>query len=98
MIKSSADYHSATSYDRYDMKGHFIDWENQPCLYKSYAGIEAIPLRKVTEFPEKSLWELEQEPNRPLDSDELDLYLLSRIFSVGYSHTAKRPHGGGYRA
>ena len=96
MIKSAADYHLATSYDRYDMKGHFIDWENQPGLYKSYAGVEAIPLPKVTEFPEKSLWGLEHEPGKQTDPGGFDLYLLSRIFSVGYSHTAKRPHENNY--
>ncbi len=96
MIKSVADYHLATSYDRYDIKGHFIDWENQPDLFKSYAETEAIPLPKVKEYPKKSLWELVREKNNHTDLKVLDLYLLSRIFSIGYSHTAKRFHGSGY--
>jgi len=58
MIKTATDYHFSTSYDRYDMKGHFLDWENQPNVYKAYPGIEVTPLPKVTDFPKRSLCEV----------------------------------------
>ncbi|MBP1738018.1 MAG: hypothetical protein H6Q48_311, partial [Deltaproteobacteria bacterium] len=28
MIKTCLDYHQETSYDRFEMSGHFMDWAN----------------------------------------------------------------------
>ena len=93
MIKTATDYHFSTSYDRYDMKGHFLDWENQPNVYKAYPGIEAIPLPKVTDFPKSSLREVARMQIDLSDTARLDFNCLSQIFSLSYSLTARSRHG-----
>ncbi len=94
MIKSAAAYHLATSYDRKQMQGHFLDWQNQPNLYKQYSGIKPIPLEVEDGFPEMSLWDLLDE-SPPHDSPPvLDLALLSKIFFLTCTCTAQSRHGG----
>ena len=94
MIKSAAAYHLATCYDRKQMQGHFLDWQNQPTLYKEYSGIEPIPLETEIEFPEWSLWDLPQESVPPDPPPVFDLALLSRIFFLTCTITAQSRHGG----
>ena len=35
-------YHEKTCYERSKMGGHFLDWQNQPDVFKTYAGLEFI--------------------------------------------------------
>ena len=53
MTISALKYHDLTSYDRQKMGGHYLDWENQPSLYKKYPGIDPLPLPEVTFGPGK---------------------------------------------
>ena len=36
IIKNGKAYHHTTSYLRNRMEGHFLDWANQPRVYKTY--------------------------------------------------------------
>ena len=38
------DYHNQTSYNRWKMTGHALDWDHRPDLYKRYPGAESITL------------------------------------------------------
>ena len=55
MIKTAVQYHDHTSYDRHEMGGHYLDWQNQPRVYKEYPGIDPIPLPRNVQLPSGSL-------------------------------------------
>jgi SagB-type dehydrogenase family enzyme len=94
MINSGKDYHFATSYDRYGMKGHRLDWPNQPRVYKTYDGIDPIPLPEVSQFPETSLWTLTKKQTQTGSGTALNLERLSQIFTLSFSLTAKSRQSG----
>ena len=58
MIKSATQYHDHTSYDRHDMSGHYMDWQNQPSVFKEYPGIEPIPLPRDVPLPGEPFFSL----------------------------------------
>ena len=93
MNMSAIAYHLATSYDRHRMQGHFLDWQNQPHLYKKYPGIEPVPLERQHGFPERSLWDLLAERSPPEQPHMLDLKHLSAIFFLTSRITAQSRHG-----
>ncbi|MFC1859735.1 SagB/ThcOx family dehydrogenase [Thermodesulfobacteriota bacterium] len=95
-MKSAAEYHVATSYDRLKMEPHYMDWANQPRPYKTYPGQVAIALPGVAEFPEALLWDLIRTSSRPEKPVELDLNTLAQIFTLGDGITARGPHGDFY--
>jgi len=37
MAQPAYEYHNTTSYERSQLGGYFLDWENQPGLVKTYA-------------------------------------------------------------
>jgi SagB-type dehydrogenase family enzyme len=89
------DYHHLTSYDRRNMPMHFLDWENQPSVFKAYPGIEEIPLPRGVQYREDSLSNVlktKSPTETELDPDMAD---LSRIFALAYGITGKGGHGGG---
>jgi len=55
MHPSGMTFHKSTCYDRNRMKGHPLDWSNQPRVFKAYNSIAAIPLPKVDKLPETDL-------------------------------------------
>jgi len=95
MILSGKDYHFETSYDRHRMKGHGLDWPNQPDVFKTYDGIRTISLPDVEPVPETSLWTLtgKQEQSRP--DAALSLDRLSKVFALSDSLTARSRLAGG---
>ena len=96
MIKSAADYHFTTSYDRLNMQSHFLDWENQPDVFKTYPGKETLSLPKPKELPGKSLWKLMRKTSASVDTVELDFDLLAQIFFLTNTLTAKNRVEGGH--
>jgi len=89
MIKSCLEYHQATSYDRFDMSGHSMDWANQPRVFKEYPGIPSLPLPKDLQLPKGKLSAILSGPTaaglvRPLDQETLSLLLL-----LSNTHTAR---------
>lgn len=89
MTISGKDYHFQTAYDRLNMKGHFLDWENQPAVFKSYPGESPIALPVPEDSSEVSLRELYRSVQSSRQSVELDRGRLSRIFFRGHCLTAR---------
>jgi len=76
------------------MKGHALDWSNQPRVFKAYDSIEAIPLPKVDKLPETDLWHLYLSKTPKRLENSLDLKQLSQILSISYGLTSKRSYSG----
>ena len=93
MIKTGMQYHRETSYDRYDMSGHYLDWANQPAVFKDYEGIEPLQLPREAALPKRSLSSLMKE--REENDGPLDITALSRILLLTNSLTAKARQPGG---
>lgn len=92
MMLSGADYHWRTAYDRYKMGGHLMDWAHQPVLFKTYPGIEAVPLPSPSGFPETSLWSLVAPCKSRPTSARLDSALMARLLHLAGGITAKSGH------
>jgi len=71
------------------MGGHFLDWQNQPSVYKTYPNTEIVQLPKDTRFPEKFLSNLLRESEPDKGPPRLDIEDVSRILLLTYSLTAK---------
>jgi hypothetical protein len=55
MIKTCLDYHQETSYDRFRMSGHSLDWASQPKVFKEYPGITPLSLAREIQIPKGKL-------------------------------------------
>ncbi len=101
MTLSAAQYHRETSYRRDRMGGHFMDWANQPAVYKSYPGIEPIPLPREPALPAVPLLDLFAKNLAAGPRAELTAEDLAAVLLLTHSLTAKARHPGGdfyYRA
>ena len=92
MHPSGMTFHKSTCYDRNRMKGHPLDWSNQPRVFKAYNSIAAIPLPKVDKLPETDLWHLYLSKTPKRLENRLDLKKLSQILSISYGLTSKRSY------
>ena len=89
-------YHNTTSYERSEMGGHFLDWDNQPGHLKSYADRELVEMSKEIPLPKEDLFALYDRPSAKEDRQALpDLEGLSRILLLTYTLTAQAPHASG---
>jgi len=95
MIKTSFQYHHHTSYDRHKMTGHYLDWQNQPVVYKDYPGIDPVLLPQDLRIQEKKLSLLLRDMERDRMAHGIDMEKLSVILRLTYSFTAKTSHSGG---
>jgi len=95
MIKTCLDYHQKTSYDRFDMSGHSLDWANQPKVFKEYPGITPLSLPSELQIPKGKLSVILGEPSAPGMPGELDLETLSLLLLLSYTHTARARHPEG---
>jgi SagB-type dehydrogenase family enzyme len=93
MTNSCVQYHEETSYDRQDMSGHYLDWANQPDVYKEYPGIAPLPLPREVDLPKRPLSSLIKE--RAEKQGPLDITGLSRLLLLTNTLTAKARHPGG---
>jgi SagB-type dehydrogenase family enzyme len=95
MIKSASQYHRHTSYQRDKMTPHYLDWQNQPGVFKDYPGITPLSLPSDLSLPEEELSSL-LKGEEPRDKvEELDVGDLSLIFRLAYTLTAKARSAGG---
>lgn len=95
MLVTSLQYHEETSYQRHDMKGHFLDLKNRPDVFKTYPGAELQRLPRTIKFPEikfSTLIKKDHPSNKT--SRTPDIEELSRILLLTYSITAKVGHTG----
>jgi len=95
MTKSGFQYHKDTSYDRRNMTGHYLDWQNQPGIFKQYHGIDPLFLPQDVTPPEKMLSSLLKNPDMNTTARAIDLEDLSLTLRLTYSLTAKTRHAGG---
>ena len=95
MTKSSYHYHSHTSYVRHKMTGHTLDWQNQPGIYKAYPNIEPLKLLRNIHPPEKGLFSVIKGRAVKDTPSVVDIDVISLIFLLTYSLTAKARHEGG---
>ncbi len=101
MPLSAVQYHRETSYRRDRMGGPSLDWANQPNVYKTYPGIEPVPLPREPALLEVPLLELFGQSPAAVPKPELTAENLSAILLLTHSLTAKARHPGGdfyYRA
>jgi SagB-type dehydrogenase family enzyme len=58
MMITGFDYHAATSYERGRLGGHFLDWETRPEPFKTYPGLEPVPLTRQVDYERRDLMKL----------------------------------------
>ena len=96
MAKIAADYHEKTSYDRSSMGGHYLDWRNQPNVFKTYDGLKTISMSRGMPLPRKDLFSLYADlPENGANHFAFDLELLSKILLLTCTVTRKSRHPGG---
>jgi SagB-type dehydrogenase family enzyme len=93
MIKTASQYHSHTSYKRGRMGGHYLDWQNQPDVFKKYQGITPIPLPDETPSLIKDLWSVLKETDIDPACRKMDINHLSLILRLTCTLTARARHG-----
>ncbi len=94
MGMTSKNYHDTTSYGKDKMSPHFLDWQNQPSVYKAYPSIEPIPLPPRPKIPKVNLQDLLSAAPAPHKDLRINPELLSSIFLLTYSITGRARHGG----
>jgi len=75
------------------MTGHYLDWANQPTVFKDYEGIQPLDLPRAAELPKRSLYSLMKGPAK--HDGPVDMMALSRILFLTNTLTAKARHPGG---
>lgn len=95
MNETCGAYHRLTSYDRHRMEGHFLDWSNQPDVYKDYPKLKLVPLMAVRAMPDVKLSQIARGDPMPGSPASLSMDQLSLISSMTYSLTARILHSGG---
>ena len=100
MSRTPKSYHQATSYDRYAMEPHAMDWANQPAPYKSYASALApdngVLLPEIDRLYDHDLQKVYKAGCLKEANDPLDLDTLSIICMLANGLTARSRQGGGY--
>ena len=95
MIQSCLEYHQETSYDRFEMSGHSLDWGNQPKVFKEYPGITSLSLPKELQIPKGNLSAILKEPEARTVTGEMDVETLSLLLLLSYTHTARARYAEG---
>jgi SagB-type dehydrogenase family enzyme len=95
MIKSSRQYHDHTSYQRDRMTPHYLDWQNQPSVFKDYPGVTPLSLPSDLSFPEEKFSVLLKSGQVGEKVEEMDVEALSLILRLAHTLTAKARSAGG---
>ena len=94
MIKTASQYHQYTSYERNRMGGHYLDWQNQPVVYKDYPGIEPVRLPVKDILPESSIFSILKDSEKGKTVSSFDIGDLSLILRLTHTLTAKANYSG----
>lgn len=94
MTTSAQDYHKLTTYDRFKLGGHGLDWGSQPDVFKTYPGFKEVGLPRVAKWPDDNLSALVRKGVKPQPDVELTRDLLGRAIILAHSLTAKARYGG----
>ena len=96
MSQTAGLYHEKTSYERSKMGGHFLDWQNQPDVFKRYDGLETVSMPLEMSLPREDLFALYETPlKNPVSQEVFDLEKLSRILLLTYTLTSRTRHSNG---
>lgn len=95
MIKSASQYHHHSSYQRDKMTPHYLDWQNQPEVFKDYAGVIPVSLPSDRTLPDENLSSLIKGPEMGEMVEGVDVEDLSLILRLSHTLTAKARHAGG---
>ena len=79
-VKEIISYHEATKhhYDRYARSPGYMDWQNQPNPFRSYAGAPALPLPLLENDPaaaHRDLYDRQKNPAQPVTIETLAGFL-----------------------
>lgn len=96
MSQTAGLYHEKTCYERSKMGGHFLDWQNQPDVFKRYDGLETVSMPLEVPLPREDLFALYETPlKNPVSQEVFDLEKLSRILLLTYTLTSRTRHSNG---
>jgi SagB-type dehydrogenase family enzyme len=95
MIKFSRQYHHHTSYQRDRMTPHYLDWQNQPSVFKDYPGVTPLSLPSNLSLPEEKLSALLKSEQVEKKVQEINVEALSLILRLAHTLTAKARSAGG---
>ncbi|MBW2345404.1 MAG: SagB/ThcOx family dehydrogenase [Deltaproteobacteria bacterium] len=84
-----------TSYVRHKMTGHYLDWKNQPGVFKHYPGIDPVLLPQNVHPPEKMLSALIKGTAVSAPLRAVSIEDISLILRLTCTLTAKARHAGG---
>lgn len=96
MFKSALDYQDVTSYDRFEMRGHALDWGNQPSVFKEYGGINSLPLVMPDKFSQVSLSDLCDNRLETTPESSFSYSSLGSVLTLCHTITAKAKYGASY--
>ena len=94
MIKTASQYHHHSSYERHRIGGHYLDWQNQPAVYKEYPGIDPVRLPAKTPTVKGKLPSVLNETNTGGMAPPLSVEDLSLILRLTHSLTARAGRPG----
>jgi SagB-type dehydrogenase family enzyme len=94
LIATAKGYHRATEYDRHAMEGHYLDWPNQPEVYKKYPGVPSLKLPKKVNGRQEDLHQLSIRETSKKPGTLPDCPLLADIFRRAYRLTARTNNAG----
>jgi len=86
-------YHKQTSYNRYNMSPHNLDWGNVPALYKNYPQLPCVALQPAKTSPDISLKQVFEINGSDDRQTAVNFENLSMILALAYGITARRRHG-----
>lgn len=93
-IQTASAYHRATEYDRHAMQGHYLDWPNQPDVYKKYPGIRPLDLPRIGKVEGNDLWRLSDQNSSGYPPKAVNPQLLATLLQQSYGLTARTRHPG----
>lgn len=95
-MNSALEYHRLTSYERHHMEGHFLDWKNQPKVFKTYEGLPRVQMPRDASFEEKDFFDLCASPHLKTPSRKIqDIEAISRILRLTCTLTAQARQADG---
>ena len=96
MSQTAGSYHEKTRYERSKMGGHFLDWQNQPDVFKRYDGRETVSMPRDMSLPREDFFALYEMPlKNPVSQEVFDLEELSRILLLTHTLTSRARHPNG---
>ncbi len=91
---SAAAYHRLTSYRREHMESHFMDWENQPALWKRYPKRPRVQLDPEAKLPRTDYFSMVKTGlTHGVALTAADLSKISALLLLTHTATARARHG-----